>query len=216
LSVDQENVTETFNIHFGEYWADEILSALIKSSDKLLTESYFTAPFQRVEFYNKLYLRDQRFNTFVELLRNNAGDDLAEEENLCEILICLLKQDQQIKKLVHQIPSVKNSTRNEILRRLLITSDYIHSFYQKDINLDELASTCCLSKFHFLRLFKIAFQKTPHQFINELRVNKAKILLKNGHLEVSDIARSLGFINPSSFSRMFYQQTGAYPSQLRK
>ena len=101
------------------------------------------------------------------------------------------------------------------MKRLLIASDYIYSFYDKDITLDELAGVACLSKFHFLRLFKIAFGKTPHKFINEVKVEQSKLLLKDPGIEVYTIARSLGFQDASTFSRMFYNQTGVYPSQYR-
>nr|WP_262899503.1 AraC family transcriptional regulator [Chryseosolibacter histidini] len=97
----------------------------------------------------------------------------------------------------------------------MIATDYIHSYYHQDITLEELAGVACLSKFHFLRLFKIAFQKTPHQFISEVKVQQAKTFLKRTGMEVSAIAKALGFDNTSSFSRMFYHQTGLYPSQYR-
>jgi transcriptional regulator GlxA family with amidase domain len=51
--------------------------------------------------------------------------------------------------------------------------------------------------------------------VNEVRVSQAKTLLKNTNVEVTNIARQLGFTDASSFSRMFYTHAGVYPSQYR-
>jgi AraC family transcriptional regulator len=215
LEIDQQKPTETFNIHFGEYWADQVFSTLTSGTEKLLDESTFSAPLTRIEFYNKLYARDSNFNKIITSIADCTDDQLLEEEKLYELLVCLLKEDKQIRKAERNLPVMKSTTRQELLKRLMFSTDYIYSYYHKDISLDELAAVACLSKFHFLRLFKIAFNKTPHQFVNEVKVERSKQLLKGGKTEVSSIARSLGFQNTSSFSRMFYQQTGVYPTQFQ-
>jgi AraC family transcriptional regulator len=215
LEVDRNHTAETFNIHFGEYDADQVFRTLSLQPEKLLDECSFSAPAGRVEFYNKLYYRDPIFNSLAEALKNSAGNKLHYQEKLHDLLVYLLRQHSEIKKIAEKIPVLKNSTRTEILKRLSAATDFIYASYHLDISLEELARVSCLSKFHFLRLFKIAFRKTPHQFVNELKVNQAKKLLQNPDIEIRSIARSLGFENASSFSRMFYQQTGFYPSQGR-
>jgi AraC family transcriptional regulator len=215
LAIDQSAEAETFNIHFGEHWADQAYQSITHDTEKLLDESVFTPPRERIELYNKLHLCDEVFNQHILNIRNNAGDQLPEDENLYELLVYLLRQDHGIRKIESQVPALKNSTRHEILKRLLASTDYIYSYYDKDLSLGELANVACLSKFHFLRLFKVAFRKTPYQFINEVKVAHAKTLLKDRKLEVTSIARHLGFTSASSFSRMFFNQTGLYPTQLR-
>ena len=98
---------------------------------------------------------------------------------------------------------------------MLNVSDYIHAHLNEDLSLEQLASIGCFSKFHFLRLFKIAFNKTPYQFINEERVRMGRQMIERTRIGINEIAHSLGFTNPSSFSRMFFNQTGLYPTQLR-
>ena len=98
---------------------------------------------------------------------------------------------------------------------MLVVSDYIHAHLDEDVSLEDLANVGCISKFHFLRLFKIAFDKTPYQFINEERVRRGRRMIQHTKFSINEIAHSLGFSNASSFSRMFFNQTGAYPTQLR-
>lgn len=215
LEIDKDTPAETLNIHFGAYFAEQVFSTLKLHPEKIIDECFFTALHHRIELYNKLYRRDNVFNRLATELKNNQGGKLYEEEKLYDLLIHLLRQNHEVDVIAHRIPVLKNSTKQEILKRLLIATDYIHSYYHQDITLEELAGVACLSKFHFLRLFKIAFQKTPHQFISEVKVQQAKTFLKRTGMEVSAIAKALGFDNTSSFSRMFYHQTGLYPSQYR-
>jgi len=215
LEVDKNETAETCNIHFGEYFADQAFRSISLSPEKLIDEQYFTAPAQRIELYNKLAHRDHTIDRLIRELKEVTHDRLLEEEKLYQLLVHLLRTNQQAKRYEDQLPALKTSTRKEISKRLFAATDFIYSYYDQEISLDELASVSCLSKFHFLRLFKIAFNQTPHQFITSVKINEAKILLKNSKEEVSAIAKSLGFENASSFSRAFYNQIKAYPSQYR-
>jgi AraC family transcriptional regulator len=207
--------TETLNIHFGDYWADQVLRSLSTSPESLLDESVFTTPFARVELHNKLYEISSDFQRLLLELKNSGDNILKQEEKLFDVLTHLLLQNQQLKKSAARLPLIKNSTRQEIFRRLTDTTDFIYSNTSQEISLDTLASISCLSKFHFLRLFKMAFQRTPHQFINDIKVKQATSLLTKTTLEVKEISRSLGFKDSSTFSRLYFNQTGRYPSQVR-
>ncbi len=115
-----------------------------------------------------------------------------------------------------RLPVVKASTREEILKRLQTTMDYLHAYYAQNPGLDELSRVSMLSKFHFLRLFKLAYGQTPHQLITSLKIKRAKELLWKKENSVHSIADALGFEDSSSFSRTFNTQVGHYPSQYRQ
>ncbi len=214
LDVSNPTGTETCNIHFGEYWADQALDTLVKDATRLLDEPVFSIPNQRIELHNKLHLKDEKFNQLLTKARH-TDRTLEEEETLYEILVLLLRNDQQIQRAAEKIPTLRNSTRDEILRRLIIAVDYVHSYYDRDLSLEDLATVSCLSKFHFLRLFKTVFGKTPYQFINEVKIQRAKSLLQHTNHNIVAISQMLGFGDASTFSRLFYNQTGLYPTQFR-
>jgi AraC family transcriptional regulator len=213
LEVDQRK-TETFNIHFGEHFAERVFQSLSKP-ELLLESDDATSPGNRIEFYNHLRPRNHSFNILLSAIRGSVGDTLLMEEKLVDLMMLLIQEyrDQRLK--VESLPAIKNSTRDEIMKRLLVATDYIHAYYQEDVSLETLAMACCLSKFHFLRLFKIAFNRTPHQYLNEVRMIRAKELLKNKQIGLSRISPLVGLKDSSSFSRMFYKHTGVYPSQYR-
>ncbi len=216
LEIDQKSgPTETFNIHFGEQFGEEAMVSLSKRPEFLLEHPFEKSP-TAVHFYNKLYPKDEITDRLVASLRSRqAIETIFEQEQLYRLLAHLMQQQNQLSRAKQRIPSLKSSTREEIIKRLFISTDYVYTFFDQNLSLEELAQVSCFSKFHFLRLFKIAFGETPHQFITKVRLEKAKELLQSKRLEVCDIAKQVGFENASSFSRLFYNQTGVYPSQFR-
>jgi len=162
LEIDAPVPTQTFNIHFGEYFAEQVFESFHLPVNILL-ENTFQIPHQPMAFHNRI----QPHDAFTKMVMNQiAGkddqDELWLEETLYTLLAHLMRNENEVYKTKLRLPALKSSTRSELLQRLLRSTDYIFSFYDQSLSLDELAQISCLSKFHFLRLFKIAFQKTPH------------------------------------------------------
>jgi len=218
LEIRTKSPTETFNIHFGELFSEQVLAGLVTPADSLLNDGQ-RKELPSLSFYNKLYPRDAVFNELCgklcEMSKEDRPDKLLFEERLTDLLVWLLKQHRHILQAVDRMPAAKPSTRHELYKRLSYSLDYIHSGFTGAIGLEELSATAFLSKYHFLRLFKLTFGLSPHQYIQKLRLEKASQLLKHSPLPVGDIADALGFENSQSFSRLFFQRTGMYPSRYR-
>jgi AraC family transcriptional regulator len=215
LEIERHHTAKTFNIHFGDYFADQVFHASTRPEAHLLDHP-FECPHERLEFHNHLHHRSRALNHIVaEISQAQDMSSLWLEEKLTDVVCLLLNEEKKLLSLRDGLPVLKSSTRAEILRRLLQVTDYIHTHLDNDISLEQLSRIACLSKFHFLRLFKLAFQVTPYQFINAERIRRAKHMMQHTTLEVHDIARTLGYENASAFSRMFFRQVGVYPTQLR-
>lgn len=212
LEVEQKSEAETFNIHFGDRFGDELIQSQALSVEKILEQNQSSArPFL---FHNRLIRKTETVNQLIAALKTNR-DELKEAELLSTLFLELFQEELKLSQTTKDFPSLKKSTREELIKRILLSADYIHEFYNQSLSLDELANVSCLSKFHFLRLFKIAMGQTPYQFITRVRIERSKWLLSSSGLEVQHIADSVGFSDSSSFSRAFYQHVGAYPSQFR-
>lgn len=218
LEIESRQPVETFNIHFGEYFSEGVLGALLTPADKILNDGR-QQTVHTVAFYNRLYRRDAQFNSMTDALYRTGQakviDRLLFEEQMAGLLNYLLLQHRYILQQVYNLPALKLSTRAELYRRLSLVVDYIHSSGRLSTQLDELAGIACLSKYHFLRLFRQAFGSSPGQYIQQVRIEKAKHLLKQSSMAVQDIADELGFENSQSFSRLFHQRTGMYPLAYR-
>ncbi|MBS1601744.1 MAG: helix-turn-helix transcriptional regulator [Bacteroidetes bacterium] len=215
---DSSAATETFNIHFGEALSQSVLNSLLTPAHRIL-DAGDGQQMSPVSFFNQLHRRDATFNSMVAALLQSRKDQrynrLQFQEQMTALLTYHLQQHHQIAGIVNNLPPVRRSTRIELYKRLSRAMDIIRSGFCDPISLEQLAAEACLSKFHFLRLFRTAFGLSPYQYIQHLRIEKARVLLAGGVTPVADIADRLGFDNSQSFSRLFFQKTGVYPTQYR-
>jgi AraC-like DNA-binding protein len=99
--------------------------------------------------------------------------------------------------------------------RLLAARRFIDESYHEPINLEEMARTARLSRFHFLRVFRDTFRETPHQYLQKRRIARAKELLAAGHHSVTDVCFEVGFESLGSFSTLFRRTVGQSPMHYR-
>jgi AraC-like DNA-binding protein len=84
--------------------------------------------------------------------------------------------------------------------------------YTSPISIEELAYLSGRSLSSFKRDFQSIYGVSPAKWIREKRLSKARQMLLSSQMSVADVAYSLGFENPTHFSRIFKQQYGASPS----
>lgn len=101
---------------------------------------------------------------------------------------------------------------NRISRTVL----YIRKHLNEAIGLEKLAEISCLSKDHFIRLFRKELGTTPLQYINQKKIEKAQLLLVTEDLAVKEIAFQLAFEDYSYFNRLFKKMTGVTPQEYRR
>jgi len=95
-------------------------------------------------------------------------------------------------------------------------ADYINNHLSEKISEKSVADQCKMSLFNFSRSFKSEFKITFQQYLTQQRINEAKRLLRNPNASVTDISFTVGFRDPSYFSRMFKRCTGLSPSCFRE
>ena len=93
---------------------------------------------------------------------------------------------------------------------------YIRDHFNERISLDEAAKAVNASTRHFCKVFKEATGITFTDYLARVRVEKAKHLLQNPHLRVSEIAFETGFESISQFNRSFKRIAGMSPTQFRE
>ena len=100
--------------------------------------------------------------------------------------------------------------------RLRPVMEYISKNYCEKIYIDELAAMINVSPDYFTKMFKDSIGKTPVEYINALKVNKAMQLLSETDQSMGDIASQTGFCNPNYFHKIFKQYMGTSPLVFRK
>jgi AraC family transcriptional regulator len=94
--------------------------------------------------------------------------------------------------------------------------DHIEAHLGEDTSLHTLAGLAGLSPHHFCRAFKESTGLPPHQYVLWRRIERAKALLADGRLSVTEVALAAGFSGPSQFAHAFRRFTGRAPSAYRK
>lgn len=100
--------------------------------------------------------------------------------------------------------------------RIAKTVLYIRKHLNEAIELEKLAEISCLSKDHFIRLFKKELGTTPLQYINQKKIEKAQLLLITEDLAVKEIAFQLAFEDYSYFNHLFKKITSVTPQEYRR
>ena len=102
-----------------------------------------------------------------------------------------------------------------LLRRLLRAKDRIDAASHEEWPVERLASVSGVSQAHFARSFKDAFGVPPHRYLLTRRIERAKALLRDTDLPITDIAFQTGWNSLGTFGRIFRDITGESPSELR-
>ena len=108
-----------------------------------------------------------------------------------------------------------NQTQQRVDSLLLKARDYIHAHLFDALSLEQISHQASLSKYHFLRLFRQQFGMTPHQYVLNCRINRAREALAAG-ARLDDVVHDFGFADLSHLNRRFKPVFGMTPRQYRQ
>jgi AraC-like DNA-binding protein len=98
-----------------------------------------------------------------------------------------------------------------LYKRIVQAKLFIDNHFSNDIDLNNIADEAYFSKFHFIRLFKKIYGKTPHQYLIQVRIENAKLLLQT-ESSVTETCFAVGFDSVSSFTGLFKRLTKFSPA----
>src|SRR4030095_1963678 len=99
---------------------------------------------------------------------------------------------------------------NDLTKQIIESRHFIDKHFSEDINLDKIAGKALVSKFHFIRVFKRYFGRTPNQYLQEVRIEMAKKILLKGK-SIDEVCNAIGFKSKTSFISLFKKMTGVTP-----
>jgi len=220
IEIASPTPVETFVLWFPRGWPEEVSSSFYKTSETLLDKS----PDENranAAFFERYTPHDRVVSPKVRALRasfkgKHTIEDGWLEEKLRELLAAMLASQHALKREVSTLPAVRASTREELWRRVSRARDYLHAHLAAPVSLSEVAAAACLSPFHLLRVFQAVFHQTPHQYLNNCRLDRAKFLLEKTRIPVTAICLECGFTSLGSFSALFHKRCGMSPRAWRK
>jgi len=93
---------------------------------------------------------------------------------------------------------------------------YVQSHYQNDIGVDLIAGHLNITPNYLSRVFRSQTGVKLIEYLSEVRISKAKSLLKNPNIAIKNVARLVGYHNSKHFTKVFCKMTGKTPSEYQK
>lgn len=137
-------------------------------------------------------------------LENPATTPLERESQFVSTLVRLISG--------HAEPALKLPPAGRERQAVRRVRDYLEAHYAENVLLDQLAALANLSPFHFLRAFRAETGLPPHAYLNQVRVERAKVLLAQGW-PVVQVAVETGFTDQSHLTKRFKGIVGVSPGQ---
>ena len=127
-----------------------------------------------------------------------------------ELIVILIRA---LRSAVH---AQSRETAEEARRRIISqVVAYLHNFYHHPLSLEEIAQVAGLSPNYFCEVFKQHVGQTVISYLNDLRIDAARQMLRTTDKPIAQIARAVGFRSVYYFSRLFKRLCGISPSAYR-
>ena len=139
------------------------------------------------------------------------SDNYVRDMQICEKLLALLTLLMQ--ESWHPEAVRAGSAKRQNLQEI---KDYLDAHYGEKITLDALAEQFYINKFYLTRVFKEQFGQTVTGYLMQLRITRAKRLLRFSDKNIEVIAQECGMSDANYFSRIFKKVEGTTPGQYRR
>lgn len=215
MEIDSPQPVTTFCVFFQRGFVESVYRDAVWS-DQVLLDAPGLDPVP-LEFVSTLHPREPKIVRCMETIRQQLVRGEARmglEESYLRLATVLLTLHDEARKQISRLSAARFSTRKELYRRASMGREYLHAVAFQKNTLEEASRAACMSAFHFQRTFAAVFGKTPHQYVTELRLNRALLLLQSGYA-VTEACFSVGFESLGSFSTKFRNYFGVTPASVR-
>ena len=120
--------------------------------------------------------------------------------------------NHEIKSITNEISSLKVDRSGSLVDKVC---EFIKQNYNSELSLDEAAGMVGLSNFYFSKLFKHHKNMNFIDYITEVRIKRAKELLKDPEINIKEIGNLIGYSDPNYFARVFKRIEGISPTEYR-
>ncbi len=198
----------------------EVHSFVSKDTPEYICVIIYPEFFSDVEFLNvqleNIIRGDKHIESlFLQMQKEYAGQapgyDMMIKGCAYSLMTYLLRTYSTV-----QLSKRELEKHNTSLERLNLIMEYISSHYHEKITSAMLADMLYINENHFCRFFKGAVGKTPIEYLNEFRIEKATVFLAKTDDSIATVAKNCGFDDINYFSRTFKRINGISPTEYRR
>ncbi len=154
-------------------------------------------------------LLSQLGHTLVQHVQSPSPNGLYAESLLYAMTVHLLYE-------YRKTPRPHPTTGKLTPQQKRIVEDYIYEHLEQNFSIADLATAVHLSASHFQKIFRATFQCSPHHYVLERQIERAKILLLTTPQSLNEVAFACGFANQSHFTRHFKAIVGVTPGHFAR
>ncbi len=195
----REKLNEICEKISSDFFREEIKDYCREILIVIIRQIFSSTSIEKLEFTSK-FKRDE----MIAALRNADTGERAQEilqEHFRQLLHYLERRDKEA------------ADADDIMHK---ARQYIEENYDSQLNLEEVAGEVGLSSSYFSRSFKKKFGISFTDYLNQLRVDRARRLLQSSSKNISEIAAEVGYNDSNYFSKVFKKEEGLAPTEYRK
>lgn len=220
---DLQHKSNVYAVGWMDYLVSDIKTGSIKHIDEILEDSFkrLEESFVSIE---QCYLYIQQVLFFILHALGDIKSILTEIEEEEQVILKAVYQFKTmielkgwLKELCKRISlNITSKKLDQFTIHALKAEDYIRENYQRNLTLTSVCQDLCLSRSYFSMIMKQHTGMTFIEYLTNLRIEKAKELLKSTHLKTYEIADEVGYEDAHYFSLIFKKGTGTSPTEYRK
>lgn len=184
----------------------------------VIDKSFFETILERKGFLDKKFdlpfEYSDELKSYIQLFKDefNKGEhrDFCKLENLVFLIAATIIE------LGFSRETTQKNDDQQYQKDIFRIASYMNRNYTEELQVEDLASMCKLSKNYFILSFKKIMGDTPYSYLTKFRISKAKVLLETTSLPIQEIAASCGFQKSNTFTSLFKSVTSKTPSEYRK
>lgn len=184
--------------------------------------SYLTIIFEmngniNPSIFNRVFNCNKETVSLIEQLAKNTDSTMpyANDNQIClleSIIIKLLQYDYE-SEYIKPTTNINQYFEDKLLEEI---TSYINDHLYEPLPIDQICSAFSISRSSLQNLFKDNLHTSPKQYINELKLARSKVLIRQSQYTISAISNMLGYASIHYFSRKFTQRYGIAPSEYAR
>lgn len=133
-----------------------------------------------------------------------------------DVLAAVMELQSDFGQMIERCPGRTLAQRQNVFLRMQRVRNHMATRCEQELDIPELARMASYSPWHFIRAFHAVYGETPHAYLVNRRLERARRLVRSSPLAISEIATASGFENRCAFSRLFKQRFGISAAGLRR
>lgn len=219
-----DKLLEVKELDFYPLNKEKVLIDKIIAGDELSVKLLFEEIFEwmRNNYHDVLQIQTRLNELSIVILRSlsyhGVGNTTEEQKTFMGICenndLAIIKLDYlgNLLRITTSVKALRTKKMNKIIDKV---TDYIQTNYAKDITLNDAAQEVNMSYHYFSKFFKDETGQNFTDYLMNIRIGKAKELLKSNQYSVKELCYMVGYKDPNYFSKIFKKYTGLAPTEYR-